>query len=376
MSEPGEHVARTHTFVQAAFALAFAYGGLWVLQRLQPLVIALGAAFVLAYLLDPLVAALHRRRVPRLVAVLLVLGAVGGVLGAALGVVVPVVSSQIEAFSARAPERVAQIGRWIEENTGQTAGLLWEEWYAEVSGRLSGGELRELWGSLSGGIESVSRFLVVLGLIPIFTLYLLIDFPRMIRFLGSLVPPRSRRAVFAVAREISDVMALWVRGQLVLMVTLSAIYSVGLVYVDAPLAVVVGFTMGMLAFIPYIGPGLGLVLGLGLAVMDFQGWGTMLGILGVFALVQTLDAFFVTPRILGGSVGLNPAAVIAGLMVCGTLFGIGGVMIAVPLTASVVVIVGHLLRSYRRSRFFTAGSEGAPEIEASAAASMPGGREG
>jgi len=364
VSEPGEHVARTHTFVQVAFVLVFAYGFLEVLQRLQPLVIALGAAFVLAYLLDPLVVALHRRKVPRLLAVILVLGAVGGVLAGVLSVVVPLVSAQVEEFSARAPERLGRFGEWVEANTGHTAGRLWDEWYAEVSARLSGGELRELWGSLSGGIESVSRFLVVIALIPIFTLYLLIDFPRMIRFLGSLVPPRSRHGVFGVAREISDVIAFWVRGELVLMITLSTLYSVGLVYVDAPLAVLVGFTMGMLAFIPYIGPGIGLVLGLVLAVMDFQGWGTILGILGVFGLVQTLDAFFVTPRILGGSVGLNPAAVIAGLMVCGTLFGIGGVMIAVPLTASVVVMVRHLVLRYRRSRFFLAGAE---EVERSSA---------
>ena len=91
--------------------------------------------------------------------------------------------------------------------------------------------------------------------------------------------------------------------------------------------------------------------------MDFQGWGQILGLLGVFAIVQTLDGLFITPRILGGSVGLNPAAVIAGLMVCGSLFGIGGVMIAVPLTASVVVIVRHLVRRYRESEFFLEGSD-------------------
>lgn len=98
----------------------------------------------------------------------------------------------------------------------------------------------------------------------------------------------------------------------------------------------------------------------------------------MFALVQTLDAVVITPRILGGSVGLNPAAVIAGLMVCGTLFGLGGVMIAVPLTASVVVLVRQLVRSYRRSRFFVEGSEGSPTTGAgasmSAMASMAGGR--
>lgn len=378
MKDLARHAARTHTFIQAAFVLAFVWLGLEVLLRLKPLMIAVGAAFVLAYLLDPLVVGLQRRRVPRLAAVTLVLGAVGAALTAAVAVIVPLVSAQLEEFSAHVPDRMATIGVWIEENTGQTAGLLWEELQAEVAARLSSGEIRELMGSLSGGLESVSRFLVVVGLVPIFTVYLLIDFPRMIRFMGSLVPPRSRKEVFGVAREISDVLAMWVRGELVLMVTLSALYTLGLVIVGAPLAVVVGFTTGMLAFIPYIGPGTGLLLGLVVAGLDFQGWGPIVGILGVFALVQTLDAVVITPRILGGSVGLNPAAVIAGLMVCGTLFGLGGVMIAVPLTASVVVLVRQLVRSYRRSRFFVEGSEGVAHdggagASMSAMASMVGG---
>lgn len=357
MSDPGDHVRRTHTFIQAAFVLAFAYGFLEILQRLQPLMIALGAAFVLAYLLDPLVLGLQRRKVPRVASVILVLGACGSLLALILSLTMPLVSSQVAEFVDDAPKRMGAFSDWIELSSGTTVTLLWDELQSEISARMSSGEIRDLVGSLSGGIESLSRVLVVIALIPIFTLYLLLDFPRLIRFLGSLVPPRNRARVYAIAREISDVIAQWVRGELVVMVTLSGLYSFGLVYVGAPLGVLVGFIMGMLAFIPYIGPGLGLSLGIVLTLMDFQGWGQILGLLGVFAIVQTLDGLFITPRILGGSVGLNPAAVIAGLMVCGSLFGIGGVMIAVPLTASVVVIVRHLVRRYRESEFFLEGSD-------------------
>ena len=355
MTDP--HVRRTHTFVQVAFVLAFVYAFLEILQRLQPLMIALGAAFVLAYLLDPVVLALQRRKVPRVPSVLIVLGACGAGLTLLLSLTMPLVSSQAAEFMDTAPERMETMALWIEASWGTTVPLLWDELQAELSQRLSSGEIREVLGSVSGGIESLSRFLVVVALIPIFTLYLLLDFPRLIRFLGSLVPPRNRAKVFGISREISDVIAQWVRGELVLMFTLSTLYSLGLVYVGVPLGVLVGFVMGMLAFIPYIGPGLGLTLGIALTLMDFTGWGQILGLMGVFAVVQTLDGLFITPRILGGSVGLNPAAIIAGLMVCGSLFGIGGVMIAVPLTASVVVIGRHLLSRYRHSRFFTRGSE-------------------
>jgi len=358
------HVRRTHTFVQIAFVLAFAYGFLEILQRLQPLMIALGAAFVLAYLLDPLVLALQRRKVPRVSSVLLVLGAGGVGLLLFLSLTLPLVSAQASEFFASAPERMETMGVWIEASWGRTVPLLWDDLQAELRQRMSSGEIREVLGSLSGGISSLSRVVVVLVLIPIFTLYLLLDFPRLIRFFGALVPPRNRARVYGLSREISDVIAQWVRGELVLMFTLSTLYSLGLVYVGVPLGVLVGFIMGMLAFIPYIGPGLGLTLGLVLTLMDFNGFGQLIGLAGVFVVVQTLDGLFITPRILGGSVGLNPAAVIAGLMVCGSLFGIGGVMIAVPLTASVVVISRHFLERYRESRFFLKGSENEAAIEA------------
>lgn len=361
MIDPGpgqKHVLRTHTFVQIAFVLAAVIGVLELLQRLQPLMIALGASFVLAYLLDPGVQALHRRRVPRILSVFIVLSACGSGIALLLLMITPLVSTQVDEFVAHAPERIANFSAWIEASTGVPAPMLWEEWSGELSSRLQSLDLSELLGSVSGGIESVSRVLLVVLLVPIFTLYLLLDFPRMIRTLGALVPPRSRPAVFGVAREISDVIAQWVRGELVLMTTLSALYSVGLVYVDVPLAVLVGAVMGMLAFIPYIGPGLGLALGIVLTLMDFQGWGQLFGLVGVFVVVQTLDAVLITPRILGGSVGLNPVAIIAGLMVGGALFGIGGIMVAVPLTATLVVIIRHMLRRYRESKFFLEGSDG------------------
>lgn len=358
------HVRRTHTFVQIAFVLAFVYVFLEILQRLQPLMIALGAAFVLAYLLDPLVLVLQRRRVPRVLSVLLVLGAGGATLALLLSLLLPMVADQIAEFIDSAPERIETMGVWIEASSGTTLPLLWDDLQVELSRRISSGEIRDVLGSLSGGIESISRVVIVLVLIPIFTLYLLLDFPRLIRFFGALVPPCNRARVYGLSREISDVIAQWVRGELVLMVTLSTLYSLGLVYVGVPLGVLVGFIMGMLAFIPYIGPGLGLSLGLLLTLMDFNGFGQLLGLAGVFVVVQTLDGLVITPRILGGSVGLNPAAVIAGLMVCGSLFGIGGVMIAVPLTASAVVISRHFLQRYRESTFFLAGSEEEGAIEA------------
>jgi len=351
------HVRRTHTFVQVAFVLAFAYGFLEILQRLQPLMIALGAAFVLAYLLDPVVLALQRRKVPRVTSAVLVLVACGALLTLLLSLTLPLVSAQASEFFSSAPERMETMGLWIEASWGTTVPLLWDDLQAEISQRMSSGEIRGVLESLSGGISSLSRFFVVLVLIPIFTVYLLLDFPRLIRFFGALVPPRNRPRVYGLSREISDVIAQWVRGELVLMFTLSVLYSLGLVYVGVPLGVLVGFIMGMLAFIPYIGPGLGLTLGIVLTLMDFNGFGQLIGLAGVFVVVQTLDGLFITPRILGGSVGLNPAAIIAGLMVGGSLFGIGGVMIAVPLTASVVVISRHFLGRYRESRFFLEGSD-------------------
>ena len=343
---------RTHLFVQAAFLCVAAWGVIALLRELQTLVIALGGAFVLAYLLNPPVAWLERRGWSHVLAIVAVLGAVVVLLGGAIGIVAPFIVDEFQTFVVDMPKRFETLQSTLESALGRPLPKVASDWWALASDRLSAEDISGLLAELGGGIGTLFRLGVILVLMPIFTVYLLADFQRIARFLLALVPRWGRSKVIQVAREIDGAVAQWVRGELVVMLTLSTLYSVGLVLLDVPLAVLIGFTAGMLAFIPYVGVTLGLVLGLMVTLMGFQGWGQVLGLLAVFGAVQTLDGLFITPNVLGGRVGLSPVAVIAGLFVCGTLLGFGGILLAVPITASVVVIARHMVAAYRGSEFY------------------------
>jgi predicted PurR-regulated permease PerM len=343
---------RTHLLIQVAFLCVAVWGLIVLLQQLQTLVTALGAAFVLAYLLNPPVAALERRGWSHSLAIVTVLGGVILVIGGAVGVVAPFIFDELQRFVTDAPRRFLGMQTTLEQALGRPLPNVASEWWSLAEERLSAEDVSGLLSGVGGGIGSLFRLVAVVVLTPIFTVYLLIDFPRVARFLVSLIPAWARSTATGVFREIDRAVASWLRGELVVMLTLSTLYSVGLAIAGVPLSIVIGFTAGMLAFVPYVGVTVGLMIGLLIVVMDFQGWPQLLGLLGVFAAVQTLDGLFITPNVLGGRVGLNPVAVIAGLIVCGTLLGFGGILLAVPITASVVVIGRHLVASYRRSDFY------------------------
>jgi predicted PurR-regulated permease PerM len=143
-----------------------------------------------------------------------------------------------------------------------------------------------------------------------------------------------------------------VRGQLTANIVLGALYATGLRIVDIRLAVPIGVLTGMLAFVPYIGFGCGLTLALTIATLDWQGPGTIVGVLAVMLGVQLLDGLVVTPRIVGRSVGLAPVEVLLTMMAAGTLFGFVGVLLAVPIGAVGKILIQHAVASYLSSDFY------------------------
>jgi predicted PurR-regulated permease PerM len=205
---------------------------------------------------------------------------------------------------------------------------------------------------------TLSYLAVVLSalIIPIFALYLLIDFDRIVQRGAQLVPRRWYHQVSEVARQVHKTLGGYVRGQLTANIVLGALYASGLRFVDIRLAVPIGVLTGMLAFVPYIGFGCGLLLALSMATLDWQGPGRLLGVLAVMLGVQVLDGLVVTPRIVGRSVGLAPLEVLLTMMAAGTLFGFLGVLLAVPLGAVVKILVTRALRAYLDSDFYARGA--------------------
>jgi predicted PurR-regulated permease PerM len=189
-------------------------------------------------------------------------------------------------------------------------------------------------------------------IVPVFALYLLIDFDRIVARVGQLVPRRWSPPISDVARQIHKTLSGYVRGQLTANIVLAALYATGLRVVDIRLAVPIGVLTGMLAFVPYVGFFMGLFLAMSMAILDWQGPGTLIGVIAVMGGVQVIDAMVITPRIVGRSVGLAPLEVILTMMAAGSLFGFLGVLLAVPLGAVAKILVQRAVKAYLASEFY------------------------
>jgi predicted PurR-regulated permease PerM len=221
------------------------------------------------------------------------------------------------------------------------------------------GRLREEFPNLMAAASvalfgTLSYVAVVLSalIVPVFALYLLIDFHRIVERSGQLIPRRFHAQVADVARQIHKTLGGYVRGQLTANIVLGALYATGLRFVDIRLAVPIGVLTGMLAFVPYIGFGVGLTLATSMALLDWQGPGRVIGVVAVMVGVQVLDGTVITPRIVGRSVGLAPLEVLLTMMAAGTLFGFLGVILAVPMGAVTKILVQRLVKAYLRSDFY------------------------
>jgi len=328
---------------------------LWLLAPvLTPFVIAA----VLGYVLHPAVERLAARRVPRVVAVSLVEVAAIVAALAVLLLIVPILSKQLpllreqiplfaDRLNANLSPWLAKMGMNVSLDTASIKAFVLkyldanlEDWLATVlsSARIGGSILLALLGNLF--------------LVPIVLFYLLMDWNNLTARFAALVPPRMRDSVQGFAAECDEVLGQYLRGQLLVMLILAAYYSVGLALFGFDLAVPVGVFTGLAIFIPYVGFGLGLVLALVSGLLQFAGWQGLVGVAVVYGIGQVIESFYLTPRLVGERIGMSPITVIFALLAFGHLLGFVGVLIALPLSALLVVAAGRVRDAYLGSRLF------------------------
>jgi predicted PurR-regulated permease PerM len=325
---------------------------------LRGVLVPLFLAFLLAYALDPLVDRLEAARVPRALGAIAVMFAILGLIVVLLVFAVPMFVDELRAAAADLPSELsaleARVEPWVwsvfhlklPHTMNDLNRAISEKVQTEFPSMASTAALA-LFGTLSYVAVVLSALIV-----PLFATYLLIDFDRIMARAGELVPRRWVAPVTDVGRQVHRVLSGYVRGQLTANVVLAALYSAGLRLVDIRLAVPIGVLTGMMAFVPYVGFFTGLGIALTMAVLDWHGVGTVLGVLTVMLGVQVLDGTFITPRIVGRSVGLTPLEVLITMMAAASLFGFLGVLLAVPLGAVVKILLQRATRAYLSSEFY------------------------
>jgi predicted PurR-regulated permease PerM len=201
-------------------------------------------------------------------------------------------------------------------------------------------------------LVDVTASLLDLLLIPFFVYYLLVDYSAMRARLDLLIPPRHRAVASTLITRFNFVISSYVRSQLVIALVMGILYSIGFAIARVPLALSIGMLSGLLNFIPYLGTLTGLTLSLSFVALDGGGLARILGVVAVFIIVQSVEGYYLTPKLLGGSLDLHPMWVLVGLMIGGSLFGILGIILAVPVIAIAKVALEFLEELYQQTDFY------------------------
>lgn len=345
------------TLIAAAFALAF-----WQLKAvLAPFVVA---AFM-AYALNPVVNWLDRvgkGRIPRLLAVVLVevLFAIT-VLGVLLLVVpilakeMPLMRDQLPGLLDAANETLkpwlAQFGVHVKLDANSIRSFVLKYLNANFEDVFS-----SLLASLQLGGSVAFAIIGNAILIPVALFYLLLEWDDFMEGLRALVPPRLRAGTNSFSNEVNEVLGQYLRGQLLVMGILAVYYSVALALFELDLALPIGVFTGLAVFVPYLGFGVGLSMATLAGLLEFSaqsGLGYTVAMVGVvYGLGQLLESFFLTPRLVGERIGLHPLAVIFALLAFGQLLGFVGVLIALPVSAVLLVAIRRVKQGYLSSGLY------------------------
>lgn len=207
-------------------------------------------------------------------------------------------------------------------------------------------------------LVDVTTSMIDLLLIPFFVYYLLVDYREMRARFDRLIPPRHRDVAATLLGRINFVISSYVRNQLVIAVLMGILYSIGFAIARVPLALSIGLLSGLLNFIPYLGTLTGLTLSLSFVALDGGGLTRILGVLAVLIIVQSIEGYYLTPKLMGGSLNLHPLWVLIGLMIGGSLFGILGIILAMPVIAISKVAVDFLEEIYHQTDFYRGTGSG------------------
>ena len=317
-------------------------------------------AFALAYLLDPVTDRLESLKISRTFSVLVLMAGVFSLVTGIGLLIFPLLKLQAEHLVSNLPNYIAIMQEWMYPLLGvvgepeKIQGILNRELLkvGELPLKVISSITSILWGSVAG-LFSFILLLANLVIIPVVMFYLLRDYDLINKKMLSFVPARSREQVLSLIKEIDEVLAGFVRGQLMVGLIMAGLYSIGLFFCGTPMSLFIGLLAGLASLVPYLGLVFGFVPAAILTFMQTQDWMLVFGVAGVFVVVQGLEGMIITPRIVGEKIGLHPVAIILAVLLGAEFFGLVGVIVSVPVAAALNVLFTHGLNEYKSSSFYT-----------------------
>ena len=316
------------------------------------------AGMATAYFLDPICDRLENWGLSRTLATSLVTLAFLIIIVVALLVLVPLVVGQVSNLLARLPDYIealrARLASVIASVEARLPPALLERVREMLGGSMEtviGWLTSALGGLVTGGV-AVANLLSLIVITPVVAFYLLRDWDRIVARVDGWLPRRQAETIREQAGEVDRILAGFVRGQASVCLILGAFYAIALSLAGLDFGLVIGMIAGLLSFVPFVGAMIGGVLSVGVALVQFDSWINVALIAAIFAAGQAVEGNVLTPRLVGGRVGLHPVWVIFALLAGGALFGFVGVLLAVPVAAVIGVLMRFFLQRYLASDIY------------------------
>lgn len=352
------HIDRAALRRQILFWLAtLVFFGL-LLYAFRAILLPFVAGMALAYFLDPVADRLERAGLSRMMATVVILVVFLLIFALALIIIIPLLVTQAADFGAKVPGYISDLQALITSESyvvpdwlaGQAASI--RESFAGLlkeGAGLVGTIFQQIWNSGKALLDIAALFVVT----PVVAFYLLLDWDDMVERVDGWIPRQHVETVRELARRIDEAIAGFVRGQGTVCIILGLFYGLALSFAGLNFGLLIGLFAGLISFIPYVGSLVGLVLSVGIALVQFWPDYVMVGVIAaIFFVGQFFEGNILQPRLVGKSVGLHPVWLMFALFAFGSLFGFVGTLVAVPLAAAIGVLVRFAIERYLDSDLY------------------------
>lgn len=351
---PTERLRRIALIVWIAVgSVALAWVVLKVADSVRVIWLPLAFGAGLVFLLEPLVRVFERTRLARVPAAVFSMLVLAAVILAVFALVYPVVRDQAIEFAAQLPNIYEQLVNWLRD-FGETVG--WnvddflsqqtiQDWLNDPANQQTVQDLLAGFGAGAGQvILGAAEAVAVVLLAPVLAVYILADLDRFKATWLEVTPPKHREEVSFVGAQLGTAMGSFVRGQLLVALIVGVASSIGMWIIDLPFWLLIGILAGFLNLIPFLGPVVGGALAALVALLEGDPGKALLAVV-IFTAIQQVDNHVITPLVQRARVNLSPLVIVLALIIGGSIAGLLGVLVAVPLTAAIRIIVGHLWRT-------------------------------
>lgn len=335
----------------------------FLIYLLTPVLTPFLIAALLAYIGDPLVDRLEAKKLSRTLSVSIVFIGLSLIALVLLLILVPLIEKQISAFAQKVPGYIDWLQEsaipWAQARFGIELPAVDELKQAmQAHWQQAGGVVAGVLGSVSRSGAALLQVLANLVLVPVVAFYLLRDWDVLVSRVREMLPRHIEPTIVKLTRNADEVLGAFLRGQLLVMLGLGVIYSIGLWIAGIEYALLIGMTAGVVSFVPYLGLIVGILLAGVASVLQFQDISHLWQVALVFTIGQVIESVLLTPWLVGDRIGLHPVAVIFAVLAFGQLFGFFGVLLALPVAAVLMVLVRHLYEQYKGSDLY-----GSPAID-------------